>query len=38
MAKMNYAALRISCDAAQPFEPDAINIEYIQSGRDDKRL
>lgn len=38
MAKMNYAALRISCDKAQPFEPDAINVEYIQSGRDDKRL
>jgi len=38
MAKMNYAALRISCDKAQPFEPDAINIEYIRSGRDDKRL
>lgn len=38
MAEMNYAALRISCDKPQPFEPDAINIEYIQSGRDDKRL
>ncbi|MBE6758832.1 MAG: hypothetical protein E7554_01925 [Ruminococcaceae bacterium] len=38
MAKVNYAALRISCGKAQPFEPDAINIEYIQSGRDDKRL
>jgi len=34
---MNYAALRISCDKDQPFEPDAINIEYIQSGSDDKR-
>jgi len=38
MTKANYASLRISCDKAQPFEPDAINVEYIQSGRDDKRL
>lgn len=38
MAKMNYAALRISSDKAQPFEPDAINVEYIQSGNDDHRL
>lgn len=38
MDKMNYASLRISCNRGQSFEPDAINIEYIQSGADDNRL
>jgi len=36
--KCTSAAFRIQSGKGQPFEPDAISVEYIQTGRHEKRL